>query len=251
MTGTPRETPVGACARAAWGPAGPSSDTVLPIVISECDWKNQTGYTGTPGSAIYPSGPVDGIGTYGYGIGNPWPTAEHKVYTKGNPTTCDTSAPGGTAPGGFAALGTGGVSNCQATITLVGGTDYWAEGNPGSDIPCPPADLDKYLGKVVHIPVFDCQTDAPVTITLTTDCASGNGSHNYYHVAGFAAFFLSGWYLASDPQPSVRPPYALPCSGADRCVSGWFLKDLVSNFPIVTTPGPTPPYGLTAIVPVG
>src|SRR6478752_4812275 len=99
VSGAQVSTTVKSCSRAAWGPASPSSLTVFPIVMSYCDWARDTGYTGTPGSAVYPPGPVDSIPPYGYGTGNPWTSIpEQVVYTKGNETTCTTwnghSAPG-------------------------------------------------------------------------------------------------------------------------------------------------------------
>ena len=250
LTGAAGGTTVTACSRAAWGPAGPGHDIVLPVVISECDWKSQTGYNGTPGSAVYPAGPT---GAYpGYDTTTrPWPAVEKKVYSKGNPTTCDTSAPGGTAPGGFAALDAVGAVACEATITTVSGYK-WAHGDTGNDTPCPAVDLLPYLGKVVHIPVFDCLTSAPVTVISTTDCNSGNGNNTYYRISGFAAFYLSGWYFSNSTQASLRPPNAVPCANGDRCMSGWFLKDVVSDAPITSPPaGGTPNYGLTAIKPAG
>ena len=93
-------TTVRACARAAWGPAAPTTLKVFPVLMSYCDWKNQTGYNGTPGSATYPNGPDPSITPYGYGAGNPWPSVEKTIYTKNNPTTCPTWN-GNSAPGGF------------------------------------------------------------------------------------------------------------------------------------------------------
>ncbi len=83
-----------ACSRAAWGPGAPNSANVIALTMSECDWANQTGYTG-PGTATYPPPPGPG----GYGTpSNPWPvSSETTVFSKGNDTTCETSAPGGTA----------------------------------------------------------------------------------------------------------------------------------------------------------
>lgn len=240
------DSTVHACSRAAWGPAGPASRTVLNVVMSECDWRAQTGYTG-PGTAVYPNAPV---GAWpGYGVTNPWPLTEQRVYTKGNPTTCDTSAPGGTAPGGFAALR--GATDCEGTLTLGSDGKLWAEGDPGNDLPCSTPQLDGLRGTVVYLPVFDCMTDSVVTVTSSTDCASGNGSNNYYRISGFAAFYLAGWRLSSTSVASIRPPYAAACSGGDRCLVGWFVADLVPDLPLAPAGGGSPTYGLTTVAPAG
>lgn len=248
---------VPACGRAAWGTAAPTSQTVLNVVISECDWSKQTGYTGTPGSATYPDGPVYQAGAIGYNAvpSNPgygpgtWPTKENAIYSKGNPTTCDTSSPGGTAPGGFATLTT--TTGCQSTLTLGPDKRLWAQGEPGAAIPCSDTQLNTLLGTVVYLPIFDCMTDAPVTVSASTDCRSGNGSHNYYRISGFSAFYVSGWFLASSAHASIRPPGAMPCSSGARCVSGWFLADMVQDVPLSPPPSGTPSYGLLAVKSAG
>lgn len=235
---------VHACARAAFGPAAPDSRSVLNITMSECDWKSQTGYTG-PGTAVYPAAPEGP--KPGYGTTVPWPTSERRIYTKGNPTTCDTSAPGGTAPGGFAALN--GATTCSSSLTLGPDKKLWARGDPGSDLPCSTTELDNMRGTVVYIPVFDCMTDSVVVVGSSTNCNSGNGSHNWYRISGFAAFYLAGWHLASTDQPSIRPPYATACTGGDRCLVGWFVADVVPDLPLAPGGGTT--YGLTTVVGAG
>jgi Flp pilus assembly protein TadG len=241
------QTTVAACSRAGWGPASPTSLMVLPITMSYCDWKGQTGYTGTPGSATYPPGPDDAITPYGYGTGNPWQTSwERKVYTKGNPTTCPTWN-GHTAPGGFAQLDQ--ITTCQVQTNL----GDWYHGQPGNSTPCPEANFAQSKGKIIYFPVFDCMTSSPVTITPTTDCNSGGGNNTYYHTAGYAAFYLTGWYFSSSSVASIVTG-SVPCTGSDRCMSGWFLKDLISNVDmqsLLNPPPGTPNFGLTGAAPLG
>jgi Flp pilus assembly protein TadG len=247
--GSTRSTTVGACARAAWGPASPSSLNVLPVTMSFCDWKAQTGYP----SANYPSGPLDTVvpaSPYGYGSStstNPWPASswEHVVYTKGNPTTCPTWN-GHTAPGGFATLD--GSTSCTVSNSVGG----WYEGRPGNARPCDTTQFGNLLGKVVYVPIFDCLQSAPVTITATTNCNDGGGSHLYYHTAGYAAFYLTGWYFSSDLQRSIAPSNMAPCNGGDRCMSGWFLKDIISEADLaVLSAGSPPNFGLTTVQQAG
>lgn len=248
-----------ACSRAAWGGVSPGTVTVTNIVMSQCDWRNQTGYTGTPGSATYPAGPKYNAGTQGgssnpgYGSlangTNPWPT-EQTIYTKGNPTTCPTSSPGGTYPGGFAALTNAG--GCTSTLTLGANGHYWADGTTGNRDPCP--SWLNVLGKVIYVPVFDCVVNSsttppnPYTFYLSSNQCSATGNHAQYDVAGFAAFYVTGWYFSSDPQSSLATG-SVPCGGNARCMSGFFLADLVQNLPL-STPNSTN-YGLETVAAVG
>jgi hypothetical protein len=239
-------TTVRACARAAWGPAAPSSLAVFPIVMSYCDWATQTGYT-AGGTTVYPDAPdYSADPTDGYVT---WPTVtEQKIYTKGNPTTCQTWN-GHSAPGGFYAINDG--NTCTTSVAL----DGWISGNPGNDNPCKGMKINgaTLRGKIVHIPVYDCMygKNPPATITGSTDCDSGNGSHVNYHIAGYAAFYVTGWKLSGDEEPSIRSG-SVPCNGGDRCISGWFTKDLVSEGELVAPdPSGPPNMGLNVVKAAG
>ncbi len=229
--------------------------------MSECDWKSQTGYTG-PGTAVYPPGPGPASGSYPYGYGdaaNPWPTVadpsiERRVWSKGNPVPgCDTSSPGGTAPGGFAWI-TGPDGDCQTVST----DGSWVPSDTGAD-GCPASYLDPYVGKVVYVPVFDCRAKKPQTgppTGPTFDCSDGSGSNVVYHITGFAAFYLTGYKLnGSDKHASIATGRNV-CGGAggeggQQCLFGWFLQDLLPAGDIIP-PSPTDPnYGLTIVKPAG
>jgi Flp pilus assembly protein TadG len=251
VTGTSKTsegTRVRACARAAFGPVAPTSQTVFPIVMSYCDWASQTGYSGTPGSAVYPNGPVDSITPYGYGTANPWTSiTERKIYTKSNPTTCSTWN-GHSAPGGFYSISAG---SCSSNSSV----DGWIQATTGNSAPC--SGMAALKGTVIHIPVFDCLQGSAITITAATDCTGqtgankATGSNSVYHIAGYAAFYVTGWFFSSESQTSIKGT-GVPCSGGERCISGWFLKDLVAQGDIATpAPGGTPNFGLTVIKPVG
>lgn len=252
--GDPGDATVRACARAAWGPVKSTSDTVLAITMSECDWRARTGYTG-PNTAAYPPSPV---GVPGYDADPSteqpeWPVSdEEPVFSKGNDTICDTSSPGGTAPGGFAWL-EGEADACTATVS----DNSWLHGDTGAD-GCDEADLDKYRGQIVHIPVFDCVADSagPHPVPNGYDCDSGVGNNAYYHVAGYAAFYLSGWQLTMGTKESIAPGGMAFCSpdrdSSERCLFGWFLKDLVAEGEIKPPGDPNDPdYGVTVVKPAG
>ncbi|GAB3063200.1 hypothetical protein GCM10027053_27280 [Intrasporangium mesophilum] len=246
ITGGGSGSTVTSCARAAWGPGAPASASVVSLTMSECDWARQVGF---PASTNYPAGPDGAWPGYSNTDSRPdWPTSEDTVYSKGNDTTCDTSAPGGTAPGGFAWLD-GLLGSCSGTVT----DSSWIHGDTGAD-GCPDAMFRPLLGTVIYVPVFNCMMPSnpgrePVA---TDDCNSGNGNNTWYHISGFAAFYLSGWRLTQGTQNSIRPPNALcGTSNSQRCLSGWFLKDLIPAGQIIPpTPG-DPNYGLTVVNPAG
>lgn len=237
---------VPACARAAWGPGAPTATTVVALTMSECDWARQVGY---PTSTSYPPAPAGAWPGYSNTDSRPdWPSTENVVYSKGNDTTCDTSSPGGTAPGGFAWL-EGLFTTCTGVIT----DSTWIQGNTGAD-GCSDALFRPFVGTVIYIPVFDCtmSTDPGREPVATDSCHAGSGSNTYYHVSGFAAFYLSGWRLTKGTQASLRPPNTLCGSGsAQRCLSGWFLRSLIPAGQIIPPTPTNPNYGVTVVQPAG
>lgn len=238
-----------ACARAVWGPGAPSSKNVVSLTMSECDWAAQTGY---PSATNYPAAPSGIWPGYSNADARPdWPSVEHAVWSKGNPVAnCDTSSPGGTAPGGFAWLAGQG---CQATMT-----EGWIKTDPGADQECTQAQLLNMRGKLVYIPVFDCRATAPanpIPSTPATFCTDSNGNNTYYHISGFAPFYLSGWFLganADSKMESIKPPTGrYLCSGPDRCLFGWFTQGLIAEGDFEWSSPTDPNYGITIVKPAG
>lgn len=232
---------VQACARALFGPSGPGTEKAMPIAMSYCDWKAAVNYPATPGTFQNPP-----VGAWpGYGTANPWPSTEQTVSLAKDESACPTWN-GHPAPGGFGWL-TQDASSCSATIT-----NGWVAGNTGNNYQC---DLSPYLGKVAYMPIFDCVSATQVSpITSATDCTtSAHGSGNtWYHIAGYAALYVSGWNIGSSHQASVRPPGAVPtCMGpgsSGSCVSGWFTQELASSLPVDTSGGSgTPGFGTPTV----
>ncbi len=239
-----------ACARAVWGGGAPTSQNVISLTISECDWSAQTGFPATPNFPPAPSGAPPG---YSNTDDRPdWPTAEHAVWSKDNPSpNCDTSSPGGTAPGGFAWLAGQG---CQATMH-----EGWVQSDPGANEECTRAQLLNLRGKVIYIPVFDCRATAPtnpIPATPTNFCTQSSGSNTYYHVSGFAAFYLAGWYFgnnADSKMESIAPPAGryLCSGGSERCIFGWFTRGLITDGDFQWGSPSDPNYGITIVKPAG
>ena len=114
--------------------------------------------------------------------------------------------------------------------------------------------MDGAWKTVTFLPVFDCTHIGPISgpvpdpLPDPTWCETGNGNTTYYHLKGWARFYLSGFHLPSDDKVSPASG-SLPCSGGDRCISGWFLQGLVDAPIKITTPDSN--FGVKGIMPVG
>ncbi|HEY8651472.1 MAG TPA: Tad domain-containing protein [Dermatophilaceae bacterium] len=244
-----------ACATVVWGPP---SGAAAPITLSYCEWAAATGsdplHPVLDGTGTYANPPVGaGPGYPGYGAANPWPTPAPQLPLQGadgqeiiiqlqgaHATTCS-SWNGHDVPGGFGYLSS---STSCTSVALVGG---WIKVDTGNTLPggCP--SMLPYFNTVIYLPVFDCVATGTVSTPPTgtvTSCASGNGNNTWYRIAGYAKFYLSGYVTSGSGVPDKNndrtqtvTPQA-PCSGSDRCLSGWFLKGLVE-----TPPAPPPPPG--------
>jgi Flp pilus assembly protein TadG len=274
-----------ACATVIWGPP---SGAAAPITLSYCEWKAATGYvpattdpvTGaiiTPAVGIYANEPT--AGTPGYialGVGLPvplpgtapgiWPTPalqlpavpvpgnEIIVGLQGQTTTPNCSSWNGhDVPGGFGYLSSTTLCNMTAAV---GG---WVQVDTGNSLPVR-CDLRPLFNTIIYLPVFDCvatgTSSTPPTVTppavYPTVCNRGNGNTSWYHIQGYAKFYLSGYKTGGGPSDeaartnSLATP-SLPCSGNDRCLSGWFLKGLVEEPPATTTTPGSPSLGAYSI----
>lgn len=204
-----------ACARAAWGPAGNTGNT-LPISIGACDWANDTAVDGVPGKRYAPSPPYDpppGDSTTALpsNVTTPPPGYVYGIFTH-SANKC-VGMPGAAYPGGFSWLNS---ASCVANI----GADGWVLGSTGNGNQCSATDLQKYVGTEVFIPI--------------TDQVVGTGSTASYHVSGVASFFFAGWDNFSTAAPTktysvyAEPATVCPpttCNGAsDQYIWGWFTS---------------------------
>jgi hypothetical protein len=266
MNGNSTTSSAGACARAAVGtPADLSSE--LPITFSACDWQHATGgTTGGGGGAYYASPVYNGVNAYGYGGAGqpPWPAAaaappaqlpgREIVLLSQNPpggATMPTSCPtwnGHALPGGFGALET--LSDpCQFKEYPF----HWMKTDTGNNTSC---DLNALVGKVINLPIFDCTYTSTLSSEYpspTSLCSTGNGSNAYYHRAGYAQFYLSGYNLnVTGGIPNKRQSLVsgnFPCNGSNKCISGWFLTGELSATAISGPPNTG--FGTFTVVPAG
>jgi len=245
------------CASTAWGRPGPTANAV-PIALSFCEWKAATGYVpeptppastppGNPGVfAPSPVPPAPGY-TSVTGASQPhWPAPaqvppvpgqEIVINLQGDSTT-DTCAnwQGADAPGGFGWLSQSGA--CVASAPNGG----WINVSSGTADQCKTpggtTDLSKFFEKVTYLPVYDCvygSVSMPTfTPTKTTVCAPApgtgpGGANTWYHIEGYASFYLSGWYFnGGDIQASPTTGLAPTCD-KKTCISGWFTQGLVAE----------------------
>lgn len=253
-------TNVAACSRAAWGTPGSYSGDV-PITMSTCEWQDATNF----GASWVADGPTGAWPGYG-GAGRPpmparytWPNTpgqEVIIYLHGN--TVDNNCPnsnGRDTGGGFGYLDPA-SGTCSSLVT----TGNWAQIDTGNSATntCQTA-LRNLHGTVIKVPVFNClfrdntaPTWDPKTDTTHSCLANTGGGNTYYHIEGWALFYLSGYKIGGGPADEKASVVngVVPCSGNLRCISGWFLKGTLEATSITYTPG-GPNYGTSAVVPAG
>ena len=254
-------TDIHACSRAAWGTPGGATATT-PITISVCEWQKYTN-----GGASWVANPPTGAWP-GYNAStNPYPppfttpntSGREQMLTLHDPSKPPCSFNGKDTAGGFGYLQPTG--SCEATI-VTNGSDQWANIDTGSSATndCKTRLADIYAnGPVVDIPVFDCivksTTGTPTGGIAGKDCtgAGASGAGSYYHIAGWAKFYISGYKIGGGPdteRPS-RVGLAVPCSGAVRCLSGWFVRGPLAGAATVVPPTSGSNFGSYAVIPVG
>ena len=257
----------GACARAAVGTPA-SSTATLPLTFSACDWQTATGGTTGGGGGLVLRLP---------GLQRHEPVRVHRrrpahvagarcarprlpARQRGHPPVAQ-NPPGGATPagscptwqghalpGGFGVLETNGGDPCSIKEYPF----HWMKTDPGNNTSC---DLQAYVGKVVNLPIYDCtNTSAPGSEPPIGNCDAGNGNNAYYHRVGYAQFYLSGYSMnvtGSIPNKvKSLVSNSFPCNGADRCISGWFLKGSLSATAL-SGPPTTGNFGTVGAVPAG
>ena len=215
--GNDQGTAVHACARVAWGP--PAAATGLAITVSQCNWQVMTGN----GAQI--------------------PTDEQVIYLH-DPHTADPASAlcakdpsGKTAPGGFGFLSAN-AGTCQATGQV---NTSWAgsTGNSSQGCETPLGNL-RASQQPIPLPIYD-------TVT-------GTGNNTTYHILGFGAFIVTGWSLSGTsaasnvlPSSTAPKPAATYCTGASRCLYGYFTTQLMTIGQFAATTN----YGLSLVKTTG
>jgi Flp pilus assembly protein TadG len=137
------------------------------------------------------------------GGGLPSGTTTRTIYfTKTSNTVGCTGPSNNIVPGGFAYLDTP-ADKCAAASAR-NARSYSSTGNTPPST-CSPTYISSWVGRTVLLPLFD------------TSGASGNNA--WYHVYGYAAFRITGFHFGGQFSTSPKP-----CSGNERCVSGYFTR---------------------------
>ena len=186
-----------ACARAAWG--SPASATTVAMTISFCEWTAMTaGGTNYAAPPPYPPNTV------------PPASMERSLQLHGAGTSCAGGPSGWDLPGGFGWLDDA-TGSCAATVDI--NNVYHDNSGVSASGACKTALQTARTNRtVVYLPVYDG--------------AGGSGHNGYYHLKGFAAFVVTGYYLPGFDAPSWLSGTSY-CKGSAKCVYGYFTSGLI------------------------
>lgn len=208
-----RGSQVAACARVAFG--SPSTAAGFAVTLSTCEWNTMTAggtsYWSQPGAALPPA------------------SAEKPIYLHNTTgaSTCPAGPSGWDAPGGFGWLDDP-TATCTATVSA--GATYGGNTGASASNPCQTALHNAYTSRQqILMPVYDG--------------ISASGTNTTYHLAGFSAFVLTGWWLPGTNTKSWLSGRNL-CTGSNKCLYGYFTTDLL---PATTPLSLGTNYGMTAI----
>ncbi|WP_344946710.1 pilus assembly protein TadG-related protein [Terrabacter ginsenosidimutans] len=249
LAGGSPDTTVRGCARAAWGTPGQYTAKV-PIVVSECEWIRNTS-SGTV-YQLPPGSPAPGYGSTPGQTAWPALSAEITILLKST-TTVPCAINGKDTAGGFGYVHP--TSGCGATVSI----NDWAQIDTGSS----PPDTSCYSilaalrGTVIELPIFDClvKTSTMPTgpITGYSDCtgAGAGGANSYYHVKGWAKFYLTGYKIGGSQEAASLRSGSVPCTGGVRCLSGWYTTGTLSAGGTIVPPTPGSNFGAYVVAPAG
>lgn len=190
-----------------WG--SPSGLPVLPLVYSQCEWMmfGESGYVDRPGGGFLhrASSVRDGLlppaGGYQY-----W-SRSVTVFFHGS-STCHDSESGQDLPGGFGWVDVTG-SDCEAQLGVGDLPSVEPGASPTSE--CDVAEMAATIGTVQLIPYFDDYT--------------GTGTGGEYQIAGFGAFYVTGYNFGGSFKEDSLIDGQPPCTGNDRCIQGYLIGD--------------------------
>lgn len=212
-------TTVAACARAVLWTAPKSADG-LALTISWCEWNSAT----AGGTDYAPPPPEEADASYERVLQFHQKASENPDGSE----SCVAEPSGADIPGGFGWTTPEGDS-CTTEFNYdedSGETTYdAAPGNTTNDNPsCIAALADAWL------------TRTPVIIPVYDGTPEGGGANGQYTLHEPAAFVVTGYYLGGQVKNKVWLPGSplsgvYPCSGSDRCLSGYFTTATTSGSP--------------------
>jgi hypothetical protein len=75
--------------------------------------------------------------------------------------------------------------------------------------------MENLVGEVVLLPYFDEFRSV--------------GANSEYHVAGFGAFYITGYNFGGQYKEDSIVDGTPPCKGEDRCIEGYVIGDWVAS----------------------
>ena len=89
----------------------------------------------------------------------------------------------------------------------------WESADPGASPPdaCDPGEMGLLVGDDIPLPIFDD--------------LEGVGDGGRYHLSGFGLFHVTGYNFGGQYKAPDRQ--SAPCSGDERCISGYFTSGVV------------------------
>ncbi|MCL1593985.1 MAG: Tad domain-containing protein [Actinomycetia bacterium] len=185
---------VGAEATVAWGAL--RSRSTLPIIISDCEWDNILAADNLHPRTIVDPGPLpteDGLTT---------------LLFHGSEEPCAPSPSGFDDSGGFGWLDEN-AGPCEALMVQGGEVDGRTGAEASKDCK---AILDALVETVQVIPYYNDLREP--------------GGNRVYTVAGFGAFYITGYRFPGINHKSVITG-EMPCTGSDNCIEAFAIGDWV------------------------
>ena len=198
LTGTHTGSTVYACAQAQWD--GPATTATIGVTVTACTWDQAT--NGGTLYALPPPYPP-----------NPSSSLDQVIYLKGGggTTGCSTEPNGAAAPGNFGWTDDPN-GNCTSVIT---GSTYG--GNPGNNV-----------SKACKTMLATWQANKTVVTVPVYQKISLNGQNATYTLQGTDGFVITGYSL-SGLSAKDWMTNKVPCSGSNRCISGFFVHQIVQT----------------------
>jgi hypothetical protein len=136
------------------------------------------------------------------------------LFFHGDSEICHDSPSGADLPGGFGWLDTP-PGTCETEVF----NDDWVADDPGASPSsgCSASVMENLVGTVVLIPYFNE--------------FRGTGSGAEYQIAGFGAFYLTGYNFAGQYKEASLVTGEQVCTGEDRCLEGFLIDDFVVSGP--------------------
>ena len=236
---------VGASAVVIWGGAS-SAISDIPVTLSACEFEEFTG------SGLAPA--PDYVAHPDLGYSESWlesstgGAAHERTFfthdTSGDTTAqieCPSTSPGGDAAGSFGWLDDpSGITGCPVQTTVSEDGELGYDNAQGNTTPSECKKVFPLPGTTVFLPVFDYFTVKGVETT------KGGGNDVWYHVEGYAAFYITGYnlQLGGEGDQVSLVTGSSPCTGQERCLSGFFTSALA---PVPARVGNATSYGANVV----